>query len=243
MNLVLGVLSGEFSKEREKAKKRGDLQKLKEKKLIDDAYKNYLLWIRQAEIGAGGDEDDEKVNGNEGGADSELNGELKQEKEKNEKFICACCVQLFKRFTHQNNIIRGKVHKFVKSQAFYWLVIVLVFLNTLILASEYHGQPKWMDKFQCNFFFFFTFFCILIPFSYFSDVANLIFVILFSIEMLLKMYSLGFRSYFVSKFNHFDCFVVFGSIAEIFLHNFYELSLGVSVLRCVRLLRVFKVTR
>ena len=61
--------------------------------------------------------------------------------------------------------------------------------------------------------------------------------------MLLKMYSLGFRMYFASKFNHFDCFVVFGSIAEIFINHFYELSVGVSVLRCVRLLRVFKVTR
>jgi len=37
MNLVLGVLSGEFSKEREKAKKRGDLHKLKEKRQIEDA--------------------------------------------------------------------------------------------------------------------------------------------------------------------------------------------------------------
>ena len=50
MNLVLGVLSGEFSKEREKAKKRGDLQKLKEKRQIEDAYKNYILWIRMAEL-------------------------------------------------------------------------------------------------------------------------------------------------------------------------------------------------
>ena len=50
MNLVLGVLSGEFSKEREKAKKRGDLQKLKEKRLVEDAYKNYITWIRQAEV-------------------------------------------------------------------------------------------------------------------------------------------------------------------------------------------------
>jgi hypothetical protein len=61
--------------------------------------------------------------------------------------------------------------------------------------------------------------------------------------MLLKMYSLGFRSYFVSMFNRFDCFVVFGSITEIILNYNIELSLGVSVLRCVRLLRVFKVTR
>jgi voltage-dependent calcium channel L type alpha-1D len=44
-------------------------------------------------------------------------------------------------------------------------------------------------------------------------------------------------------FNRFDCFVVFGSIAEIFLTINYRISLGVSVLRCVRLLRVFKVTR
>jgi voltage-dependent calcium channel L type alpha-1D len=61
--------------------------------------------------------------------------------------------------------------------------------------------------------------------------------------MLLKMYSLGFRSYFVSMFNRFDCFVVFGSIAEIGLTVKFQISLGVSVLRCVRLLRVFKVTR
>lgn len=61
--------------------------------------------------------------------------------------------------------------------------------------------------------------------------------------MVLKMYSLGFRSYFVSMFNRFDCFVVFGSIAEIGLTLNYNIALGVSVLRCVRLLRVFKVTR
>jgi voltage-dependent calcium channel L type alpha-1D len=149
MNLVLGVLSGEFSKEREKAKKRGDLQKLKEKKLIDDAYKNYLSWIRQAEIGAGEDEDSQKSNGNEGNDDNEMSGDMKQEKEKNERLICGFCDHLIKRISHQNNVLRKKVHKFVKSQTFYWLVIILVFLNTLILASEFHKQPKWMDSFQC----------------------------------------------------------------------------------------------
>lgn len=71
----------------------------------------------------------------------------------------------------------------------------------------------------------------------------MVFVVLFSIEMILKMYSLGFRSYFVSMFNRFDCFVVFGSMAEIFLVLRFKIALGVSVLRCVRLLRVFKVTR
>jgi hypothetical protein len=159
MNLVLGVLSGEFSKEREKAKKRGDLQKLKEKKQIEDAYKNYLSWIRQAEIGAGGDEDEEEEksssnnnNNNNNNNSNEINtdNELKPEKERHEKILCVCCLQIIKRIQHQNIILRGKIHKFVKSQGFYWLVIVLVFLNTLILASEYHKQPKWMDTFQCK---------------------------------------------------------------------------------------------
>jgi voltage-dependent calcium channel L type alpha-1D len=63
-------------------------------------------------------------------------------------------------------------------------------------------------------------------------------------EMFLKMYSLGFQGYFVSLFNRFDCFVVIGSIGEILLSHFKIMPpLGISVLRCVRLLRVFKVTK
>ena len=149
MNLVLGVLSGEFSKEREKAKKRGDLQKLKEKRQIEDAYKNYILWIRQAEINAGEDEDDNNSNDM-----NKLNGEGNNEGENGEgemrRRACECFFQLWRRFQHKNHLIRRRIHKTVKSQFFYWLVIVLVFLNTLVLASEFHRQPEWMDDFQCN---------------------------------------------------------------------------------------------
>merc|ERR1719412_930755 len=49
MNLILGVLSGEFSKEREKAKSRGDFQKLREKQQIEDDLRGYLEWITHAE--------------------------------------------------------------------------------------------------------------------------------------------------------------------------------------------------
>ncbi|RXG73768.1 Voltage-dependent calcium channel type D subunit alpha-1 [Armadillidium vulgare] len=62
--------------------------------------------------------------------------------------------------------------------------------------------------------------------------------------MFLKMYSLGFQGYFLSLFNRFDCFVVISSIMEIVLTTTEVMPpLGVSVLRCVRLLRVFKVTK
>jgi voltage-dependent calcium channel L type alpha-1D len=62
--------------------------------------------------------------------------------------------------------------------------------------------------------------------------------------MLLKMYSLGLQAYLMSLFNRFDCFVVVCSIVESVLTGSRLMPpLGVSVLRCARLLRVFKATR
>lgn len=43
------ALSREFSKEREKAKARGDFQKLREKQQLEEDLKGYLDWITQAE--------------------------------------------------------------------------------------------------------------------------------------------------------------------------------------------------
>ena len=80
--------------------------------------------------------------------------------------------------------------------------------------------------------------------SFFAEIANLFFIVLFTFEMLLKMYSLGFQGYFVSLFNRFDCFVMTCSIVEaIFTYTGVMPPLGVSVLRCARLLRIFKATR
>ena len=39
----------------------------------------------------------------------------------------------------------------VKSQAFYWTVLVCVFLNTIVLAVEFYNQPQWLHEFQCEF--------------------------------------------------------------------------------------------
>merc|ERR1719412_2132259 len=50
MNLILGVLSGEFSKEREKAQSRGDFQKLRQKKQMEEDLEGYMDWLTQAEL-------------------------------------------------------------------------------------------------------------------------------------------------------------------------------------------------
>ncbi|KAF7254588.1 Voltage-dependent L-type calcium channel subunit alpha-1S, partial [Varanus komodoensis] len=50
LNLILGVLSGEFTKEREKAKSRGTFQKLREKQQLEEDMKGYMDWITHAEV-------------------------------------------------------------------------------------------------------------------------------------------------------------------------------------------------
>ncbi|XP_069795818.1 voltage-dependent L-type calcium channel subunit alpha-1D-like isoform X6 [Narcine bancroftii] len=260
LNLVLGVLSGEFSKEREKAKARGDFQKLREKQQLEEDLKGYLDWITQAEDIDPENEEDfenaekrnrvtlaellEKKKGKfawfSQSSDTHANlpiGETGSNTTENgtggggENATCcgSLCLRISKskfsrRWRRWNRCLRRKCRAGVKSVTFYWLVIILVFLNTLTIASEHYNQPFWLTLTQ--------------------DIANKVLLALFTCEMLVKMYSLGLQSYFVSLFNRFDCFVVCGGIVETILVELEVMSpLGISVFRCVRLLRIFKVTR
>ncbi|XP_074420809.1 voltage-dependent L-type calcium channel subunit alpha-1S isoform X3 [Larus michahellis] len=216
LNLVLGVLSGEFTKEREKAKSRGTFQKLREKQQLEEDLKGYMDWITHAEV-----MDSDRARGegmmpsDEGGSETESLYEI----EGMNKWIL-----YFRQWRRWNRMFRRKCRDVVKSKFFYWLVILLVALNTLSIASEHHFQPEWLTQVQDN--------------------ANRVLLALFVAEMLLKMYALGLRQYFMSLFNRFDCFVVCAGILEIILVELGTLSpLGISVLRCIRLLRIFKITR
>lgn len=140
---------------------------------------------------------------------------------------------------------------YVKTKSFYWLVMFLVFLNTLTIATEYHHQPEWLTSLQgqrsihASFFpphkFCFRFH-LSIPFL--SDVASRVLLVLFIVEMFIKMYALGLRAYFMSLFNRFDFFVVLCGILEMIMFSAGAVTpLGFSVLRCIRLLRILKVTK
>nr|XP_028567899.1 voltage-dependent L-type calcium channel subunit alpha-1F isoform X5 [Podarcis muralis] len=234
LNLVLGVLSGEFSKEREKAKARGDFQKLREKQQMEEDLKGYLDWITQAEDiepDEEGDEADEKHTPSLPASETtSVNTENVGEEEHHQNNCCDVCLgklsktKFGRRVRRINRLFRKKCRLAVKSVSFYWMVLLLVFLNTLTIASEHYNQPDWLTQIQAY--------------------ANKVLLSLFTMEMLLKMYSLGLQAYFVSFFNRFDCFVVCGGILETVLVEFEIMQpLGISVLRCVRLLRIFKVTR
>ncbi|XP_069383305.1 voltage-dependent L-type calcium channel subunit alpha-1D isoform X20 [Paralichthys olivaceus] len=234
LNLVLGVLSGEFSKEREKAKARGDFQKLREKQQLEEDLKGYLDWITQAEdIDPENEEEgDEEGKRNPSMPTSETES-VNTDNHNGEEDKSPCCGPLCQKITKSkcsrqwrrwNRFCRRKCRAAVKSVTFYWLVIILVFLNTLTIASEHYNQPDWLTEVQ--------------------DIANKVLLAMFTMEMLVKMYSLGLQAYFVSLFNRFDCFVVCGGIVETILVELAIMSpLGISVFRCVRLLRIFKVTR
>uniref|UniRef100_A0A8C1CDF3 Voltage-dependent L-type calcium channel subunit alpha n=1 Tax=Cyprinus carpio carpio TaxID=630221 RepID=A0A8C1CDF3_CYPCA len=248
LNLVLGVLSGEFSKEREKAKARGDFQKLREKQQLEEDLKGYLDWITQAEdIDPENDDeglDDDKPRNLSSFTDNSshslslsasLSHAVSMPASENESVNTdnapagdmegeTCCTRMARYSRRWNRLCRRTCRAAVKSNVFYWLVIFLVFLNTLTIASEHHQQPEWLTNVQ--------------------EIANKVLLALFTGEMLLKMYSLGLQAYFVSLFNRFDSFVVCGGILETILVEIKIMSpLGISVLRCVRLLRIFKITR
>ena len=135
-----------------------------------------------------------------------------------------CCGRLLENIDLINRKIRPKCRRAVKSQAMFWVVVTLVLLNTCVLATEHHNQPEWLGNFQ--------------------ELTNFFFVVLFTFEMLFKMYALGIQFYFIPLFNRFDFFVVISSILEMSLTMSNLIPpIGMSVLRCIRLLRAFKVTR
>lgn len=47
-----------------------------------------------------------------------------------------------------NFSIRKTCRAAVKSSLFYWLVLLLVFLNTAASASEHYDQPEWLTRLQ-----------------------------------------------------------------------------------------------
>ncbi|KAL7398358.1 hypothetical protein ABVT39_008477 [Epinephelus coioides] len=215
LNLVLGVLSGEFTKEREKARSRGEFQKLRERQQLDEDLHGYMEWITHAEVLDADREGKGLLPLTSGDSDTDSLYDLEGKSR---------IVYYYRLGRRWNRFFRMKCLVYVKTRAFYWLVMFLVFLNTLTIATEYHHQPEWLTSLQ--------------------DVASRVLLVLFVIEMFVKMYALGPRAYFMSLFNRFDFFVVLCGILEMIMFSAGAVApLGFSVLRCIRLLRILKVTK
>ncbi|XP_063831099.1 voltage-dependent calcium channel type A subunit alpha-1 isoform X2 [Ostrinia nubilalis] len=249
LNLVLGVLSGEFAKEREKVENRQEFLKLRRQQQLERELNGYVEWICKAEEVILAEErttEEEKMHIIEARRRAAAKKKLKnlgkskstdtEEEEQDED--CGDDVPKKKQgFLKSKSRSVGKCADFwraekrfrfwirhtVKTQWFYWFVIVLVFFNTICVAVEHYKQPKWLTSFLYY--------------------AEFVFLGLFMMEMWVKMYALGPRIYFESSFNRFDCVVISGSIFEVVWSEVKGGSFGLSVLRALRLLRIFKVTK
>uniref|UniRef100_A0A8D1YHF6 Voltage-dependent N-type calcium channel subunit alpha n=1 Tax=Sus scrofa TaxID=9823 RepID=A0A8D1YHF6_PIG len=230
LNLVLGVLSGEFAKERERVENRRAFLKLRRQQQIERELNGYLEWIFKA---------------GEDRACAELPAVLSvlkraAAKRSRSDLIHRAAVPAgspFARaslksgktesssyFRRKEKMFRFFIRRLVKAQSFYWAVLCVVALNTLCVAMVHYHQPQRLTTAL-----------------YF---AEFVFLGLFLTEMSLKMYGLGPRSYFRSSFNCFDFGVVVGSIFEVVWAAIKPgTSFGISVLRALRLLRIFKVTK
>uniref|UniRef100_A0A803XZB5 Voltage-dependent R-type calcium channel subunit alpha n=1 Tax=Meleagris gallopavo TaxID=9103 RepID=A0A803XZB5_MELGA len=240
LNLVLGVLSGEFAKERERVENRRAFMKLRRQQQIERELNGYRAWIDKAEEVMLAEE-----NKNAGTSALEVlrRATIKRNRTDamNRDSSDEHCVDISSvgnplsrsglkgvdgasYLRHKERLLRISVRHMVKSQVFYWIVLSLVALNTACVAIVHHNQPAWL--------------------THFLYYAEFLFLGLFLLEMSLKMYGMGPRLYFHSSFNCFDCGVTVGSIFEVVWAIFRPgTSFGISVLRALRLLRIFKITK
>ena len=76
-----------------------------------------------------------------------------------------------------------------------------------------------------------------------SNVLEIIFIVIYTIEMLLKMVGLGMSEYLRKPWNIFDCIVTLTGIVCLVLTEFNIKSYYIMILRSLRLLRLFKVKK
>uniref|UniRef100_A0A8C4VCU0 Voltage-dependent R-type calcium channel subunit alpha n=1 Tax=Falco tinnunculus TaxID=100819 RepID=A0A8C4VCU0_FALTI len=234
LNLVLGVLSGEFAKERERVENRRAFMKLRRQQQIERELNGYRAWIDKAEWGhliaptpitlpfpvlrRATIKRNRTDHPTPCPPSFPLGNPLSHSGLKGARVDGASYLR------HKERLLRISVRHMVKSQVFYWIVLSLVALNTACVAIVHHNQPAWL--------------------THFLYYAEFLFLGLFLLEMSLKMYGMGPRLYFHSSFNCFDCGVTVGSIFEVVWAIFRPgTSFGISVLRALRLLRIFKITK
>ncbi|XP_041912688.1 voltage-dependent R-type calcium channel subunit alpha-1E isoform X3 [Alosa sapidissima] len=255
LNLVLGVLSGEFAKERERVENRRAFMKLRRQQQIERELNGYRAWIDRAEEVMLAEESK-----NSGPSALDAPDTLSEwETDSN---------HVLKRATIKK---RGEaIHRRPGDEQYTDIPSMGMPLNRASIRSAKRGptayfrrkermlriQVRRMVKTHT---FYWTVLglvalntlCVAIVhhdqpewLSILLYYAEFLFLGLFLMEMFLKMYGLGPRLYFHSSFNCFDCGVIVGSILEV-LWGFFRpgMSFGISVLRALRLLRIFKITK
>ncbi|XP_076736731.1 voltage-dependent R-type calcium channel subunit alpha-1E isoform X4 [Maylandia zebra] len=258
LNLVLGVLSGEFAKERERVENRRAFMKLRRQQQIERELNGYRAWIDRAEEVMLAEE-----NKNPGPSALDALRRLpewstggvyvlkrattikrrgmdvvRQGQPGEEQYGDISSVGIPMTRTSIRSTKRGPTAYFRRKER-----LLRISIRRMVKTQTFYWTVLGLVALNTL--------CVAIVhhnqplwLSNFLYYAEFLFLALFLTEMLLKMYSLGPRLYFHSSFNCFDCSVIVGSIFEV-LWGFFRpgTSFGISVLRALRLLRIFKITK
>eukprot|EP01063_Lacrimia_lanifica_P035244 TRINITY_DN6673_c0_g4_i1.p1 TRINITY_DN6673_c0_g4~~TRINITY_DN6673_c0_g4_i1.p1 ORF type:complete len:1820 (+),score=585.09 TRINITY_DN6673_c0_g4_i1:93-5462(+) len=141
-----------------------------------------------------------------------VRNEMRDYEEKPRGYIAHCLYEIVEPTGTDTSMPRA-------NRIFQHTVIVVIVLNTIALALEWHDQDpeliKWLHR------------------------SNNIFTIIFIIEMVMKLVGLGFRGYFiVTPSNNFDFAISLLSLIELL-----GVGQNVSVFRTFRVLRVVRLTK
>ncbi|XP_031711449.1 voltage-dependent N-type calcium channel subunit alpha-1B-like isoform X6 [Anarrhichthys ocellatus] len=258
LNLVLGVLSGEFAKERERVEKRQEFLKLRRQQQIERELTGYLEWICKAEEVLL--EEEEEIAEEKSPLDGAWykrkqnlpvlkRGKVKKGKndligaeEGEDPFADISSVpppgSPFGRASMKSGGKMDSSSYFRRKEK-----RTRFFIRRMVKAQSFYWIVLCLVGLNTL--------CVAIVHYDQPDwlttalyTAEIVFLGLFLTEMSLKMYGLGARNYFHSSFNCFDFGVIVGSIFEVIWDMIKPgASFGISVLRALRLLRIFKVTK
>uniref|UniRef100_A0A668UJK5 Voltage-dependent N-type calcium channel subunit alpha n=1 Tax=Oreochromis aureus TaxID=47969 RepID=A0A668UJK5_OREAU len=266
LNLVLGVLSGEFAKERERVEKRQEFLKLRRQQQIERELTGYLEWICKAEEVMLAEEDKnaeeksldgawyKRKHNNSGenclqelGADLINTRVLKRTRKSKNDLINA--EEGDDHFTDISSVGSPYARASVKSKNESSSYLrrkekrIRFTIRRLVKSQSFYWTVLCLVGLNTL--------CVAIVhydqpewLTYALYLAEFVFLGLFLVEMSMKMYGLGPQNYFHSSFNCFDFGVIIGSIFEVVWAAMKPgASFGISVLRALRLLRIFKVTK
>ncbi|XP_058615169.1 voltage-dependent N-type calcium channel subunit alpha-1B isoform X8 [Onychostoma macrolepis] len=257
LNLVLGVLSGEFAKERERVEKRQEFLKLRRQQQIERELTGYLEWICKAEevLLAEEDQNAEEKSPLDGAwyKRKQNNPVLKITKTRKGRNDLISAEEGEEHFTDISSVAppgspfaRASLKSSKNDSSSYFRrkeKRIRFFIRRMVKAQSFYWIVLCLVGLNTM--------CVAIVHYDQPEwltkalyLAEFVFLGLFLTEMTLKMYGLGPRNYFHSSFNCFDFGVIVGSIFEVVWAAIQPgASFGISVLRALRLLRIFKVTK
>ena len=151
----------EFAKEKERVESRAGFMALKESQRLERELTGYVDWICRAEDLVLAEERTTE-------ADREMILEArkkqmkllkkmsftKQESQESNSVITedgGSQGDLNKELWRKEKQMRFLIRRWCKTPAWFWFVIVLVFLNTCTVAVEHYNQPEWLTEFLCEY--------------------------------------------------------------------------------------------